>query len=218
MLLAASAGPGTLVLADRGMPGVPLWAAFRRSGAHLLWRLKRSTGLRVDQVLPDGSYLTSMTIDKHKQAAYRSRGETPPGPVVLRVIEYTIEGSNEIYRLGTSLLDQTAAPAHELAALYSERWESEGIYAEVKTAQRGSRAVLRSSHPEGVRQEIWAHLIVHHLTRDLMLQAALSARPPLDPDRISFRAAQRLVRRDLALLLSPLRTPATRPPGRRQAG
>jgi hypothetical protein len=133
MSLAASAGPGTLVLADRGMPGVPLWTAFRRSGAHLLWRLKRSTGLRVEQVLPDSSYLTSMTIDKHKQAAYRSRGETPPGPVVLRVIEYTIEGSDEIYRLGTSLLDPTTAPAHELAALYSERWESEGIYAEIKT-------------------------------------------------------------------------------------
>ena len=204
MALAPSAGPGTLVLADRGMPGVPLWTAFRQSGAHLLWRLKRTTGLRVEEVLPDGSYLTSLRLDKNRQAAYRRRGLAPPGPVVLRVIEYTVAGSDEVYRLGTSLLDPEAAPAHELAALYAERWESEAIYAEIKTAQRGPHAVLRSNHPEGVRQEIWAHLIVHHLTRDLMLQAATAVQPPLDPDRISFRAAQRLVRRDLSPLLSPL--------------
>jgi hypothetical protein len=203
MDLVLAAGTGTLVLADRGMPGVPLWTAFREAGAHLLWRLKRTTGLRVDKILPDGSYLTSMCLDKNSQAAYRRRGQTLPGPVVLRVIEYAVAGSDEVYRLGTSLLDHEAAPANELAVLYTERWESEGIYAEIKTAQRGPRTVLQSGHPQGVRQEIWAHLIVHHLTRDLMLQAAGAVRPPLDPDRISFRAAQRLARRDLSPLVSP---------------
>ncbi|MET7356743.1 IS4 family transposase [Streptomyces mirabilis] len=204
MALASSAGPNTLVLADRAMPGVALWTAFRQAEAHLLWRLKRTTGQRVETVLPDGSYLTSMDLDKNHQAGYRRRGEQPPGPVVMRVIEYTIEGSDEVYRLATSLLDPETAPAHELAVLYHERWESEGIYAEIKTAQRGSRAVLQSNHPDGVRQEIWAHLIVHHLTRDLMHHAATGARTPLDPDRISFRGAQRLVRQDLSPLISPL--------------
>ncbi|MFJ4008222.1 IS4 family transposase [Streptomyces sp. NPDC090026] len=204
MTLAASTGPGTLVLADRNTPGVPLWTAFRRTGAHLLWRLKGPTAQRVEKVLPDGSYLTHMHLDKNLRAAYRRRGEKPPGPVPLRVIEYTVEGSDEIYRLATSLLDPQEAPAHELAALYSQRWESEGIFAEVKTAQRGSRSVLLSNRPDQVRQEIWAHLIVHHLTRDLMHHAATGTTPPLDPDRISFRTAQRLVRRDLSPLLSPL--------------
>jgi Transposase DDE domain. len=204
MALASSAGPNTLVLADRAMPGVALWTAFRQAEAHLLWRLKRTTGQRVETVLPDGSYLTSMDLDKNHQAGYRRRGEQPPGPVVMRVIEYTIEGSDEVYRLATSLLDPETAPALELAVLYHERWESEGIYAEIKTAQRGSRAVLQSNHPDGVRQEIWAHLIVHHLTRDLMHHAATGARTPLDPDRISFRGAQRLVRQDLSPLISPL--------------
>jgi hypothetical protein len=203
MRLAASTGPGTLVLADRNMPGVPLWLAFRRAGAHLLWRLKGPTAQRVDHVLADGSYLTRMHLDKHQHAAYRRRGEPVPEPV-LRVIEYTVEGSDEVFRLATSLLDPETAPAPELAALYLERWESEGIFAEIKTAQRGSRAVLQSSRPDGVRQQIWAHLIVHHLTRDLMRHAAVEARPLLDPDRISFRAAQRQVRSDLSPLLSPL--------------
>lgn len=205
MELAASTGSGTLVLADRNMPGVPLWLAFRRTGAHLLWRLKRPTAQRVDQVLPDGSYLTRIHLDKHQHAAHRRRGEPVPEPV-LRVIEYTVEGSDEVLRLATSLLDPETAPASELAALYHERWESEGIFAEIKTAQRDSRAVPLSGRPDGVRQQIWAHLIVHHLTRDLMHHAAVEAKTPLDPDRISFRAAQRQVRTNLSPLISPLST------------
>jgi hypothetical protein len=87
---------------------------------------------------------------------------------------------------------------------------NEGIFAEIKTAQRGSRVVLQSQYPDGIRQEIWAHLIVHHLTRDLMHHAAIGARPALDPDRISFRRAQRLVRRDLSPIVSPLGTALAR--------
>jgi transposase IS4-like protein/DDE family transposase len=204
MRLAASAGPDTLVLADRGMPGVPLWNAFRDSGAQLLWRLKRNVAAEVEQVLPDGSYLSHMRLDKHHQANSRRKGRTPPPPVQMRVIEYTIEGVDELYRLGTSLLDPAAAPAGELAALYSERWESEGGIGEIKTAQRGSQQVLASAHPDRVHQEIWAHLAVHHLTRVLMYHTVADRTPPLDPDRISFRRAQRLIRRDLTPALSPL--------------
>jgi hypothetical protein len=202
--LAPAAGAGTLVLADRNMMGVPLWDAFRRHGAHLLWRLKRSVARKVEELLPDGSYLARIRPDRHQRAGYRARGEPPPEPVLLRVIEYTLAGSAEVYRLATSLLDPRTAPAWELAALYQQRWENEGTYAEIKTAQRGSRRVLLSAYPDGVRQEIWAHLIVHHLTRDLMQHAATKPKPPMDPDRISFRAAQRLVRQNLTPLLSPL--------------
>jgi hypothetical protein len=197
MRLAASAGPDTLVLADRGMPGVPLWNAFRDGGAHVLWRLKRNVAAEVEEVLPDGTYLSHMRLDKHHQANSRRKGRTPPPPVQMRVIEYTIEGSDELYRLGTSLLDPVAYPATELSWLYHERWESEGMIGEVKTAQRGSLTVLASAHPDGVRQEIWAHLAVHHLTRVLMYHAAADDSPSLDPDRISFRRAQRLISRDL---------------------
>ena len=41
----------------------------------------------------------------------------------VRVIEYRLSGSDELYRLITTLLDPQVAPAEELAALYHERWE-----------------------------------------------------------------------------------------------
>jgi hypothetical protein len=47
--------------------------------------------------------------------------------------------------------------------------------------------VLRSRDPDGVRQEVWAHLLVHYAIRTFMHQAALDAE--VDPDRLSLPAA-----------------------------
>jgi hypothetical protein len=54
---------------------------------------------------------------------------------------------------------------------------------------------LRSADPELVRQEIWAHLAVHHcLTRIIM---RLAAEERIDPDRISFIKVLKHVRRSV---------------------
>ncbi|WP_350283773.1 transposase [Nitrosomonas sp.] len=58
-----------------------------------------------------------------------------------------------IYLLMTTLLDSTAAPAQELAALYQSRWTIETIFAEMKTTLKGADVILRSKTPELVRQE-----------------------------------------------------------------
>jgi len=95
----------------------------------------------------------------------------------------------------TTILDPEAAPAAELAALYHQRWELEGVLDELKTHQRGAQAVLRSKTPTMVQQEVWAHLLVHYAIRKLMHQAALTE--DLDPDRLSFLGSLRIVRRQL---------------------
>jgi hypothetical protein len=68
------------------------------------------------EYLPDGTYLARMNLAGQKRAA--------PGHVVLRVIEYQVDGG-EVIRLLTDLLDPGAYPAAELAALYGQRWEAE---------------------------------------------------------------------------------------------
>ena len=97
----------------------------------------------------------------------------------------------------TSLLDEAAAPAPELAALYHQRWEIETALDELKTHLRGSKIVLRSKTPELVRQEFWGLLLAHFAIRGLMHEAALQADE--DPDRLSFLHAVRVVRRKLPL-------------------
>lgn len=190
---------GMLLLADRGFVGFDLWRAAAASGADLLWRVKNNAVLPVVKALDDGSYVSQIVAarDKNRRA----------DPVTVRVIEYTLgRGDGTVYRLITTILDPQAAPAAELAALYSQRWEIETTLDEIKTHQGGPRLVLRSQHPAGVEQEIYAFLLVHHALRDLMHQAARQA--GRDPDRISFTRTLHVVRRHVTgqAALSPLST------------
>jgi hypothetical protein len=190
-----SLGAGVLVLADRLFVGAELWRAMASTGADLVWRIKcgskTAPKLPVDQVLADGSWLSRM---------YAASDRRKRHPITVRVIEYTLSDPGrrtnvDRYRLVTTILDPDLAPAHELAVLYTERWEIETALAELKTTQRGPRQVLRSKSPELVAQEVWAHLLVHYALRQVMHTAALEA--DLDPDRLSFIASLRVVRRQV---------------------
>ncbi len=203
--LLAKIGEGMLVLADRNFLGHQLWTAVAATGAELLWRAKSDTGLPVVGELADGSYLSHLGAP-----GTRGRGQR----ITVRVIEYTLRASEsahphqagELYRLLTTILDPDLAPAEELAGAYAQRWEIESVFDEIKTHQLQSRPVLRSRDPDGVEQEIWGILLVHHAIRDLI---ALSARDVgIDPDRVSFTRALRAARRQVSdqAGLSPLPT------------
>ncbi len=64
-------------------------------------------------------------------------------------------------------------------------------------------SVLRSKTPELVQQELWGLLLAHFAIRQLMAQAALAR--ALDPDRLSFLHAVRVIQRKMppAAAVSP---------------
>ena len=179
-----------LVLANRNFYGFKLWQKACASGAKLAWRVKSNLKLPVQQMLPDGSYLSAVFDSDDKR---RRSGQT------VRVIDYALQGSaaptQKRYRLVTNLLDPAVAPALELAALYHERWEIEGVFDELKTHLRANSTVLRSKTPELVQQELWGLLLAHFAIRQLMAQAAWPR--GLDPDRLSFTHAVRVIKRKL---------------------
>jgi len=182
---------GMLCLADRNFFGFALWNRARATGADLLWRVKKNLRLRVEQRLPDGSYLSRIYASE-RDWRHQTNG------VVVRVIDYRLEGianAEPLYRLVTTILDPTQGPAEELAALYHERWEIETALDELKTHLRGAKIVLRSKTPELVRQEFYGLLLAHFAVRGLMHEAALKAGE--DPDRLSFLHAVRVIRRKL---------------------
>lgn len=183
--------PGMLCLADRGFYSFTAWQTAAATGADLLWRVRDNLLLDPVEELPDGSYLAEV-FNSHTD---RERER----PVLVRVIEYTIDDGREPtgpYRLLSTILDPAQAPATELAAGYAQRWEIETAFDELKTHQRGPRQVLRSKIPELVTQEIWGHLCCHYAIRTLMFDAAGHAGH--DPDRVSFVAALRISRRSIA--------------------
>jgi len=180
-----------LCLADRGFFGFEMWCQALATKAQLLWRVKKNAVLPCDKRLTDGSYL-SRIYPSEKDRRHQTNA------ICVRVIEYRLEGvadAEPIYRLITSVLDSRQAPAQELAALYHERWEIETALDELKTHLRGANIVLRSKTPDLVRQEFYGLLMAHFAVRALMHEAALKA--DVDPDRLSFIHAVRVVRRKL---------------------
>jgi hypothetical protein len=196
--LAAWLRPDMLLLADRGFYSFKLWQLAVATGAALLWRVNASLKLPVHEMLADGSYLSVIHDSADRR---RDHGTT------VRVIEYALQNSatptEDRYRLITTLRDIEQAPALELAALYHERWEIESAFDELKTHLRGASTVLRSKTPDLVQQELWGLLLAHFAVRQLMVQAAWSQQ--LDPDRLSFLHAVRVIKRRLphAAALSP---------------
>ena len=184
---------GMLCLADRLFSGYRLWEQARSTGADLLWRVGRTFALELHKRLPDGSYLSRLYATTYDQRHDRNG-------IPVRVIEYRLEGvadAEPSYRLITTIVDHTQAPADELAAVYHERWEIETALDELKTHLRGPRIVLRSKMPDLVRQEFYGLIMAHFAIRSLMHDAALRAH--VDPDRLSFLHAVRVVRRKLPL-------------------
>ena len=189
-MLPAKLKPGMLVLADRGFYSFKLFRLGCATGAMLAWRVSATINLDIEQELPDGSFLSTVydSVDTKRKSGQ-----------IVRVVEYALQDSakptKDSYRLVTNILDPQRAPALELAALYHERWEIESVFDEFKTHLRANSTVLRSKTPDLVKQEMWGLLLAHFAIRQLMAQAAWPR--GLDPDRLSFVHAMRVIKRKM---------------------
>jgi hypothetical protein len=180
---------GMLLMWDRGFHDYEMFRLVRQRHAHVLARLSALIQPEYIRTLPDGSRLAYLY-----PAGYRRKKQAER--LLVRVIEYTIadparNGSHEPHRVVTTLLNPGTAPALELVVAYHERWEIEITIDEIDSHQRLINHPLRSKKPVGVIQEIYALLIAHFVVRSLMHQAALEQH--IDPDRLSFLGAIRLV-------------------------
>jgi transposase IS4-like protein/DDE family transposase len=194
--LLRSVGPAMLVELDCGLYSHALLAAILAREADFLARVGSTPQLAPEELLADGSFLTTVYAD----ATARRR---QAGGVLVRVLEYELDdparpGRGRRYRLVTSLLDPCAAPAEGLAAAYHERWEIEGAADELKTHQLDRRPAppIRSKRPREVVQEVYGLLLAHLAVRLTMYEAATAA--GLDPDRLSFTGTLRILRRAVA--------------------
>lgn len=192
-----------IVMADAGLYSYTNFRMVIDAGADALFRVGANVGLPVLKWLPDGSYLSYIadSVEKAKNSYRLRHGLVKvtdlPG-VYVRAVDYEITDrgdGDEIITLVTTITDHEEVPAVELAAAYHERWEVELVFDELKTHQRGPGTILRSRRPDLVEQEIWGLLLTHYGVRSLMREAADQA--DLDPDRMSFIRALRVIRRQV---------------------
>jgi Transposase DDE domain len=158
--------------------------------SHSLGRAKTNLVFEPTEVLADGSFLAAVYPTPYD----RLRGS---GGMPVRVIDYALDTpagpGRERYCLITSPLDERTFPAEQLARAYHERWEVETALDELKVHQWAHPRPLRSQHPREVVQELYGLLLAHPAIRTLMHQAA--QRQGLDPARLSFTGALRVLRR-----------------------
>ena len=193
--LLSSLKPGMLCMADRGFNGCEYWRQAQATGAQLLWRCANNRILPRHQELPDGSYLSAIVPTGVRRAQAQAQA------IVVRVIEYALPGladdAQPRYRLLTTLLDPSEAPALELAALYHQRWQIEAVFDELKTHLLKSRRVLRSKTAELVRQEFYGWVLAHYAVRWLLHQGA--TRHQMPHEELSFTSHVQLLRREQPL-------------------
>ena len=195
-----------LLIADRNFYNWQDWCTAADTGAALLWRVKADLILDPLEFLTDGSYRSVLVNPKVKGAARQklvdaARAGQDLGPQkarYVRVVEYEVpdragDGKNELIALVTTITDLRQAPAPALASAYHERWEHETGNAQLKTYLRGPGKVLRSQSPDMVKQEIWGYLLTHYAVSALICTAATAA--GIDPDRVKFKRAVRIIRR-----------------------
>lgn len=203
---------GWLLLADRLFYGWDDWCAAAGSGADLLWRVRDELGLPCLELLPDGSYrsvlmkasLRGARRDGLTGAARRGEDLDPALARHVRVVEYEVtdrDGEDALITLVTTITDWQAAPAAVLASAYHERWQHETANAQFKTVLRGPGRILRSGGPDLVRQEIWGYLLTAWAVSALISDAAAAAW--IDPGRVSFTKAVRIVRRAVGPAFPP---------------
>lgn len=182
---------GALLLADRlyGVPGVmvEIWAACRRVGSHLLFRVPRHIKARVIKTLPDGSRRVRLNV-RDKGRPWRVNGHLEMREVRVQVGRKGFR-RHEL-RLCTSLLDHRTAPALELAHVYATRWEHELYFRNAKRVLRRTD-VLQSHTVETGAQEIAAIILVTALLARERARAATRQAPVL---RIKFGVVLAIVR------------------------
>ncbi len=119
--LLRSVTPEMLVMWDRGFHDYEMLCAVHQRGAYVLSRLPAQVKPHRVRNLPDGSYLAHLAPSSYQR---RKAGER----LLVRIVEYTLTdpalpGYGAHYRLVTTLLDPTVAPAFEVACAYHERWK-----------------------------------------------------------------------------------------------
>lgn len=175
-----------LVIVDKGFYSAGLlWPLQHQQGRH--WLIPARAGLRgeVTGTYGDGDVCLRMKVSP------QARKKNPSLPLTWEVRAITREIDGKSRTLFTSLADPERWDADEVFALYHERWEIELAYGEIKTDMLRQAMTLRSQHPDGVEQELWATLLMYNLIRLEITRIADEAK--VEPCRISFITALRYI-------------------------
>jgi len=182
---------GDILLADRLMANWAGIAMLQERGIELVSRLNkanRKADFRKGKRLAKDDHIVRWkkpsSIRSVDRATYRSL------PDFITVRETRIHAKTPGFRsktiiVVTTLLDPQQTTKEDLAFIYRQRWHNELDLRAIKSTMQMHN--LRCETPEGVRKEVWTHVLAYNLIRTVMAQAA--SEYGIQPRTISFKGA-----------------------------
>lgn len=201
---------GDIVLADRAFCSYAALAALQtQRGVDSVMRLhqKRPVDFRRGRPLgPEDRLVTWQKPAPRTESWSPSEFAALPPSLSLRMIRLRVTTPGcrtQSVVLVTTLLDPVAYPAEALRALYGQRWQVEGHFAQIKTSL--GMDVLRCKSPELIEREVCMHQIAYNLVRSLMQRAAHGHHVALT--RLSFKGTLDTLRHWSSLIAAAGKTP-----------
>jgi len=202
-------GKGCLLMGDRGLVSFAHLALMRAQDIHGCFRLPRGMVVRgrgkgshrLAKRLGRQDMLVTWTAYRRPKWMSKKRWATISGQTLqLRQIAFRV--CRKGYRthwawIITTLLDPEQHPARKLIELYTDRWQIEVNFRDLKCTLKMSK--ISAKTVKGVQKEVLAFILLYNLIRQIMRTAAQQQDVP--PDRIGFKDAM------LWLLYSPPGTP-----------
>lgn len=173
----------SLTLFDRGFYSLGLLHRWQQTGTqrHWLLPLRKDAQYEVSQRL--GRQDALVTLRSSPQA--RKQWPDLPETMQARLLSKMVKG--KLRQILTSMTDPQCFAADEIVDLYSQRWEIELGYREMKQSLLASHYTLRSKTPEMIEQELWGVLLGYNLLRYQMLEMSHHC-PGIYPCEMSFTA------------------------------
>lgn len=194
----------SLTVFDKGFYSLGLLHKWQSTGCERQWLLplKKRTHYRTIKVLGQGDELVELAASPQALKKW----PTLPATMTARLVTKSWRGKR--VQMLTSLLDTRRYPGDEIVDLYSQRWEIELGYREMKQYLLQNRLTLRSKTPAMVKQELWGVLLAYNVLRFQMAQMAYSLKN-IEPNELSFARATAYITKELMLMpfVSPGRVP-----------
>lgn len=178
--------PNDVVIFDRGYFSYLLLHEFHKKGVHAVFRLQEGTvNKQIEDFIKSSSMdeMINYTPSKKIISDLKKQGYLlKKTPIPLRLIKHTING--ETYLYGTTLSGEKY-PANCFFDLYHERWNVEELYKISKKIVDIEE--FHSKTERGVKQEIYAHLLLVNLSRFFEFDAQDSLPPMNQEDKEKCR-------------------------------
>lgn len=153
--LIESAPDHSLTLFDRDFYSLGLLHHWQQACTQRHWLIPLRKGARYEVVHRLGRQDAIVALPTSPQA--RKQWPDIPETLQARLLSKAVKG--KVRQILTSMTAPLRFPPDEIVDLYSQRWEIEPGYREMKQSMLDSRYTLRSKTPEMIEQELWGVLL-----------------------------------------------------------